>query len=148
MSDIVKTRATIWKTASEKPAFYMQATLKGLEILLGLLATAKEIRDVLKDLRDMQGKQRRLFTSDEAEKALGVSKNTLKAMRANGTLTEGIHFRLVNGTLRFAPNLGHLFIRHAPNNSTSDVSATSTENSYTDKQAAQQHTRNTFKRKE
>lgn len=127
------------------PAFIVRATWKGLEILYGILVTARGIHDVLKDIRNIQSCSGDTLGSDEAEKVLGVSKNKLKSMRKKGVLIEGTHYRQDEGVIRFHPDVGRLFITHAPNNITNECTEASEALSYAEKQAGCNQTRNAFK---
>ena len=99
-----------WSIDSAAPAFFVRATIKGLEFLYGILVTLKKIHDVLNDVRDMQSNQGNALNTEQACKVLGISKNKLQGMRESGRLIEGVHFWQDDAVIRYPPDLGKLSI--------------------------------------
>lgn len=135
------------KTYSHATRFAVKATISVIKILARILVSAKRIEGLLMEIRDSQLSYRRTIDGKEAEQILGVSKNKLKAMRKSGTLSEGIHYRQDEAVIRYHPDLARLFIGHGFTNITCEVTDTATADSFADKQAAKQHTKNVFKNK-
>ena len=88
-------------TDANGPAFIVKATIKGLELLYGILVTAKDIRNALEDIRDRQSSPEHPFKPEEAAKILGISKTKLQDMKDCGAFIEGVHYWQNESTVRY-----------------------------------------------
>lgn len=120
MPNVTKIRTNDLEIAPSRPAFFLRATVKGLKILSELLVTAKEIRDDLRAIRDIQSKQGHLYTPDEATVIMNISSTKLQGMKNDGVLVEGIHYWQDGDTVRYFSNFAT-----KPLNSKNAVIATS-----------------------
>jgi hypothetical protein len=91
-------------TDANGPAFIVKATIKGLELLYGILVTAKKILDVFEDIRDRQLSQTQPFYPEEAAKILRVSETKLQGMKDCGALIEGVHYWQEGRIVRYFPD--------------------------------------------
>jgi len=86
------------------PAFAVKATLKGLEIIYGILLTVKKIHDVLNEIREMQSRLGQPLVPEEAMKVLRISKTKLGNLRSSGAHIDGVHYWQDGSTVRYFPD--------------------------------------------
>ena len=74
MQNLEEFKTENWSTDASGPAFIVRATIKGLELLAGILVIAREVRDALREIQDMQSCQEQPLIPEEAMQILRISK--------------------------------------------------------------------------